>query len=307
MNAWKTLKWLSGGLASSIFVATLWLIEQFLADKSPSPALARIFDTVREHRFPTVGSLASLFLICCSVWLWADFRDACALLARQTGFFLPARRVQPQDFSLVGFHNFYQEKPEFGAARTLLREKHRILVQGRPAAGKTRMAFELARLLKGSWILRTFPDFRDWDKIEVPHRFFFPMRIVWFLDDLDKYVGTAAVDRGNRILRRQCDLTVIATCRTGDEFENVRTDKTLLPFAESLRVVRCSDYTKEELADLANKTGQIFSPEYTDGTPGSVTLGLEIMTRRFRSASAISKEVFRAILTSKHSVLSNCA
>jgi len=300
MNAWKVLKWLSGGLASSVFIATLWLVEQFLADKSPSPALVRIFRTFREHRFSAVGILASLFLICCYVWLWADFREGCALLARQTGFFLPARRVQPQDFSLVGFHNFYQKKPEFDTAQTLLHENRRIIVQGRPAAGKTRMTFELARLHKGSWVLRTFADFRDWDKIEVPHRFFFPMHIVWFLDDLDKYVGTATVDRGDRILRRQCDLTVIATCRTGDEFENVRGDKTLLPFAETLRAVRCSDYSEEELRDLANKTGNTFSPEYSDGTPGSVTLGLEIMASRFRTASPIAKDIFRAMLLFRH-------
>jgi tetratricopeptide (TPR) repeat protein len=297
MNAWKLLKWLSWGLASSVFLAVLWLVRQFLSEKNPSPALVRLFDVLRENRFSAAGILASLFLTCCLVWLWADFREGCALLARQTGFFLPARRVEPQDFGLVGFHNFYQKKTEFDTARTLLREKHRILVQGRPAAGKTRMAFELARQRKGCWVLRTSADFRDCDRIEVPHRFFSPMHVLWFVDDLDKYVGTAVVDRGDRLLRRQCDLTVIATCRTGEEFENVRTDKTLLPFAESLRVVRCSDYSEEELRDLANKTGNTFSPEYSDGTPGSVTLGLEIMASRFRTAPPIAHDIFRAILT----------
>jgi hypothetical protein len=82
--------------------------------------------------------------------------------------FAQGKKLTPRHFNLVGFHNYYLAKPELAQGERLLRNG-RVLILGRPAAGKTRMAYELAKMFPSYWVLRVEPDFKAWEKIQIPH------------------------------------------------------------------------------------------------------------------------------------------
>ena len=290
---WKAIKWATYTLLSGVLVKLIINIAQ---GSSPpeAPLTPRSILQHLAQRPQFVSSLLVLSIICCVAWLVADRQESLQQLAR-TAFFVPSHSLTPDELSIQAYSPFYCKTPEALSAERELATQGRVLILGRPAGGKTRLLYNLAAQTKDHWVLRLQPGFSDWRNLSFPR---VPPRckVLWILDDLDKFLGKLDLVQAHRVLRSQCQLKVIATCRLGPEFAMVRTDSELASFTEQLLPgITCPDLNRDELLLLAQKTGMPLDASSYDGTPGSVTLGLDAMKRRLKDATAEEQSLMKAL------------
>jgi hypothetical protein len=166
---------------------------------------------------------------------------------------------------------------------------------GRSKAGKTRLAYDLAKAAKDSWVLRVDENFAEWKDLDIPYYPLLKQSIVWIIDDLDKYVGKSDLALGDRILREVSHLRVIVTCRPGSEWDIVTSNLELKAWVSVLGSSRCAEFTQEELSAFAERIGEAAHPELYDGTPGSVVLALQGKKSLLRGANRNAKAVLWAM------------
>jgi len=296
MTIWKALKYLTCTFLSASVALSGWVLKEAVGKGPASPALEAVVSFVQANWLATTVLGLSWLLLCASVWLCADIRERLDALSKNAILFISGERLQPHHFNLVGYNAYYLQQPEYAEARSKLRNRDRLLILGRPAGGKTRMAFQLAKEAKGDWLLKLAPDF-DWRTLDVPYfPLLFKLRILWFVDDLDKHLGRLNVSQGERILGERCALKLIATCRSGEELEQVKSDYGMRSFVGSLgSPVICRDLSDEQIIELAGQVDRPADASLYDGTPGSVTLGLEIMRNRLQQAQPEATEILRAM------------
>src|SRR4051794_29849822 len=110
-----------------------------------------------------------------------------------------------------------------------------------------------------------------------------------------KYQGSTDFIQAELTLAAHCDLTIIATCRSGPEFDRTQSDPELRAFLQSFFAVHCSDFSASELIALARRVDKQFTLTSSDRTPGSVLLGLDAMRSRLTSANTDAQAVMRAM------------
>ncbi|HTD25141.1 MAG TPA: tetratricopeptide repeat protein [Terriglobales bacterium] len=204
------------------------------------------------------------------------------------------RKLRPADLGIVGFNTFYKAHSEAQEAKQALLQKNRVLIVGPPSGGKTRLAFNLAKDVGSSdLVLRLDPEFNDWKALNFP-KLGVRCKVLWIIDDADKFLGKLDLNRGERMLGEQCLVRIIVTCRSGQELEMVRSDAEMASFIDQFLTVSCSDFTETELADLAQSVGKP-APKIHDRTPGSILLGLEQMRVRLKKAGEKSQTLMKAM------------
>jgi tetratricopeptide (TPR) repeat protein len=194
----------------------------------------------------------------------------------------PVRKLTPEgDFHITNYDKFYIERESDKEIENLLRERKYIFITGIPMLGKTRMAYEACKKLKDFYLLKPKYGEIDIQKIKLP---FFKKKIVLFLDDLDKYVGKFNLDDLTRKLKEKAQhFVVIATCRSGKEFDQVFAKKEM----ETL-LTQCQKGKTEprllgldEEGRLAVAIGKRLQEIASDRTPGSITIDLRYMKERY--------------------------
>lgn len=287
---WKVVKWLCClGLAGFV-----WVVEQLLTQTKPVWLLAAIAATVRRHPYAACALAMAWPVVLACVWCWAHAQECFKKTEARVRLFCKGKRLQYSNFALVGFDEFYNQEEDFAEARAQLLAKNALLILGRPAGGKTRMAYEIAKQLEDHWVLRLDPELLDLvDELTFPIH---SPNLVWFLDDLDRYVGKRPLDSVRQVLDGNCKLKIIATCRAGEELESAKVEKEMRSFIESLgEPVACRDLSLEEWLSLARRTGKNARRELYDGTPGSVTMRLDNLGRELRSASVAEQQSMRGV------------
>jgi tetratricopeptide (TPR) repeat protein len=195
--------------------------------------------------------------------------------------FKPVRRLNPADFRITNYRPFYIQRESDREIESLLKERKYVFITGIPMIGKTRMAYEAAKKLKGFYLLKPKYERIDIKKLKLS---FFRNKVVLFLDDLDKYVGKFDVDDLITKLKKESkDFVLIATCRAGKEFDQVFARKEM----ETL-ITQCQKgkteprtVTKDEERKLATAVGRRLQGIPHDGTPGSITIDLRYMKERY--------------------------
>jgi tetratricopeptide (TPR) repeat protein len=280
-------------LLSSFVLAAVWVAKDQFSDK-PSAWIASALGTLRTHGTRSALSISAFLAACVILWLLADRKEALEKIIETGLVFVPSKKLRPDHLSLVAFNRRYVEHAEVADAQQKLSTQQLLLILGRPLGGKTRLAFNLAKQSKRHWILRVPPGFLDWKSLNfprIPHR----CKVLWIVDDVDKFLGKSDIPQGERVLGAKCDLKLIVTCRAGHELEQARSDKELAAFLERLPAVTCSDFAQAELVSLAQQVGKSKGPGLHDHTPGSVLLGLAEMRKRLDVAGPEAQAVMKAM------------
>jgi len=198
------------------------------------------------------------------------------------------------------YHEYYYRREEDDRIDEILKERKNLLVVGKPLAGKTRACFE------GLKSMEKHCSFSLLKHVEIDIEYFsFPEEIAFWrdntvmIDDLQRYTERRYFDHVLRFFASE-RIQVIATCRSGKDFESVR-DRMLdqnipleLIFKED-NIVELLNVSPNEGMDIAEKTGEDWDKVSFDGTVGSVFMKLVEMERRFRNSSPDEKSLLRTI------------
>lgn len=286
---WKAIKWATAALLSGVLVGPVIKLSLDSSPPSLSSALAKL------GQFHLLVPWVIVLFACCLLWLFADRKEKLEQLAGVT-FFKACRDLDAEhDMSITGYHDYFLSSPESAKAEHELATKGRVLILGRPAGGKTRLAYSLAKKAKRSWVLRLPSGFNDYKSLvfsKIPPR----PSVLWIVDNLNTFQARLDFAQVQQVLARQCDLKIIATCREGKELEDVSNDPELAAFIEPLLPgTTCPNFSGAALDLLAEKTGKPNTSSGYDGTPGSVTLGLGRMRKRLQDSTIEERELMKAM------------
>jgi tetratricopeptide (TPR) repeat protein len=193
----------------------------------------------------------------------------------------PVKKLTPDDFHITNYNPFYIKRESDKEIENLLKERKYAFITGIPMLGKTRMAYEATKKLKGFYLLRPKYERIEIQKLKLP---FFKKKIVLLLDDLDKYVGKFDLDDLIRKLKKESkDFVVIATCRSGKEFEQVFTEKEMETLLTQCQKGKTEPrlLNPDEESELATAIGKRLNEIASDRTPGSITIDLRYMKDRY--------------------------
>jgi len=295
MSLWRVLKLASYALFLGLTASTTKLLDwAFAKDRSASAQSA--LDILKNHWGAALIAFAGYALLCGSMWVLADIRERLAGVARLVPVFVKSANLQPRHLNLANYHKEYLDHPEYRQAMNSMRTNGRVMVRGRAKAGKTRMAFNLARRAGNTWVLRTREDFVDWSSLDIPnYSFLYRPRVLWIIDDLDKLLGKASLSQGLDFLESQSQLRVIVTCRSGEEWSRVQADPAFCSFVEAMTQVDCTDFSVQELVQLAAQTKQAQRGDVYDGTPGTVFLDVLGKRNLLLGAPRLAQSLMRAL------------
>lgn len=174
---------------------------------------------------------------------------------------------------------------------------HGICIFGKPAQGKTRLAWEAMQAELANWTLVRWPH-----TAQVPFDFVGQQgkQLILWLDDLHEYANPTESVNINDLLRRFIEegasLIVIATCRDGED--QLQAIKYLGNLLEQLIPVTLEDISLTEALNLTRilaQEGLEVSNDEFDGTPGSLIFGLQRMTSRYLNLTSSAQNVLKAM------------
>ncbi len=172
-----------------------------------------------------------------------------------------------------------------------------VCIFGKPAQGKTRLAWEAMHAELGNWTL-----VRWLHTAQVQFDFATQRgnKIILWLDDLHEYANpnesVIINDLPRRFIEEGATLIVIATCRDGED--QLQATKYLGNLLEQLIPVTLEDISADEalnLAEVLTQEGLEVSSDEFDGTPGSLIFGLQRMTTRYLNLTPSAQIVLKAM------------
>ena len=193
-----------------------------------------------------------------------------------------------------GFEEYYLPREADGPIGERLRSGRHVLVVGSPLAGKSRAVYQALRALPRVCHV-IVPWVRDVDTED----FLIPRHLLWWrtpillLDDLNKYFDKQDfMHLLRKFLERK--VTVVATCRSGEEHDRVRAameaDLASI-FGTPVHLGKISQEEAEEVAEQTNRP----VPRRFDGNIGSIFLDVETMRQRFLRFGDAERRVLRSV------------
>jgi len=172
-----------------------------------------------------------------------------------------------------------------------------ICISGKPAQGKTRLAWEAMQAELANWTL-----FRWSHLAQVPFDFDAQQgkQIILWLDDLHEYANpnesVIINDLPRRFLEEGASLIIIATCRDGED--QLQATKYLEKLLEQLIPITLEDISTNEALSLSKilvQEGLEVSSDEFDGTPGLLIFGLQRMTSRYLNLTPSAQIILKAM------------
>jgi tetratricopeptide (TPR) repeat protein len=205
--------------------------------------------------------------------------------------------LDPSDFGIYSYYETYIHRESDTEAEKSLKEKGIAFITGKPGIGKTRGAYELAKKLEGFYLLKP-----PYEKIDIQNLKFPPLfsekKIVLFLDDLEKYVGKFNLDELINILKKNSkEFKIIATCRSGKESDQIFAQKEMATLFSQCQVNKVDPrkLIEKEEKELARGIGKEWKDVKSDGTPGSIVLGLDQMEKRYKDLEDEPKTILHIL------------
>ena len=200
-----------------------------------------------------------------------------------------AKYITPKDLRVAKYNECYLKRSEDKELLEAINNNENALIVGMPQIGKTRAVYE-AIIQKEDFNIIKF-----WEKPiqfeEIPDDIF-KVKTIIFLDDLNNFVKKLNLyELIKKIKEKNEESLILATCRTGDEYEKVKEE-----FSDILRDFKIIEM---EIVDTISG-GKIAEKLNTnlkkfDGTPGSLILELESMENRHSSLPNECKIIFRKL------------
>ena len=268
-----------------------------------------IIQIINAHLFITI--IIFLFLGSLTISSFLAFRHSQRTLSTSTQSEYKLQQInqlEPTNFKLFRYiHNAYIQRDADTTARDILNGLSKgnsntshslgICIFGRPAQGKTRLAWEVMRAELPSWTLV------HWSHERI-HSLNFATQhnreVILWLDDIHEYAnpneGVILNDLPRRFAEAGIRLIIVATCRDGED--QLQATKHLGTLLEQLIPVTLEDISTNEAADLAKlltQEGLNVSNDEFDGTPGSLIFGLQRMTSRYLGLTDSAQIVLKAM------------
>ncbi|MFC2032397.1 tetratricopeptide repeat protein [Chloroflexota bacterium] len=203
-------------------------------------------------------------------------------------------RGKPQ----YGYHEYYFPRiAQDRDIRAKIQNSENVLVTGNPLSGKSRAIYEALVSSNEPYrvIIPRLENIQSQEDFRIPLCFFGGKKVL-LLDDIDKYADKQNFDY---LLQRflQRDIIIIASCRSGKEFEKMC--KYLETFHFDVpsifgHPVEISKITNNEAAEIVKQTSSKL-PDTFDGNIGSIFLGLDAMIERYRNCSDVEKGILHCI------------
>ena len=241
----------------------------------------------------------ALAIIPIAVWFWDGFLTRVERLHPYI-FFKKLNEIDYKDFHMAEFNNFYLERESDKKVRERLKNYENIIIIGKPLSGKTRAVYnhlnkiKTDKKFKDFWFVKPAPVEKEElfkKEYEIPKK----DKAIIVFDDLNKFVEKEfPIDVFTRVISKskKSKIVVIATCRSGNEYEKVK--EVCKEVRAILRKeIELQDISKENGKKIAKETGK--SMGEFDGTPGSITLGLEEMRTRYKSFNDYQKSILKCI------------
>lgn len=192
--------------------------------------------------------------------------------------------LTPEDFGIQKYKKAHVSRESDATIESLLEKNEEyILITGKPKIGKTRASYEAIRKFENFLLIKPRPEEIEIEKIIFPP--WSNKNLILFLDDLEEFIDMGIEHVINILKKKSKKLIVVATCRTGEELNRVKTEiyrqfttVELEEISEGDWKILIGDIRKED-KNLERNLRQQF-----DGTPGSATLDLEDMRRRYKGA-----------------------
>jgi tetratricopeptide (TPR) repeat protein len=172
-----------------------------------------------------------------------------------------------------------------------------ICIFGKPAQGKTRLAWEAMQAELANWTLVR------WSHLtQVPFDFDAQQgkQVILWLDDLHEYANPKESviinDLPRRFLEKGTSLIIIATCRDGED--QLQATKYLEKLLEQLIPISLENISTNEALNLSKllvQEGLEVSSDDFDGTPGSLIFGLQRMTSRYLNLASSAQIILKAM------------
>lgn len=201
----------------------------------------------------------------------------------------------PEDFGIQKYDSYYLERnTDEKIYEAMARENARVLVVGRPMAGKTRAVFRvIEHYYYQPYIYMPFPKEMDITKIDSKK---IESTSILFFDDIDNFTRKFSCYELFKKFKDSCNnLKVVVTYRTGQEESELRRDKELNDFMRTFERIELEDISLEEGKCIANNVRIDFKESMFDHTVGSVLLGLEAMIERFEKLEEEQKVLLRLV------------
>jgi tetratricopeptide (TPR) repeat protein len=255
------------------------IIASLIAGLILAPHLIPIFwKTYKTELYIAVLLITILALL---YFIWERAVRIKKGMAEAFDVFKPVKKLTPDDFHIAEYNEFYVERESDKHIETLLGKRKYVFITGIPMLGKTRMAYEATKKLKGFYLLRPKYERIEIQKLKLP---LFKKKIVLFLDDLNKYVEKFDLDDLIRKLKKESkDFVVIATCRSGKEFDQVFAKKEMETLLTQCQKREPRKLKQEEERKLATAVDKRLERIASDGTPGSITIDLRYMKERYEN------------------------
>jgi len=260
-------------------VLVLGIVASLIAGLILAPHLIPVFwKTYRTELYIAFLLIVALALL---YFIWERTVTSKEGLAEAFDVSKPVKKLTPADFHITNYRKFYIQRESDKEIEALLKERKYVFITGIPMLGKTRMAYEAAKKLRGFYLLKPKYERIDIQKLKLP---FLKKKVVLFLDDLNKYVRKFHLDDLIRKLKRQSkDLVVIATCRSGKEFDQISAEKEMETLLTQCHKGKTEPrkLEPEEQRKLATAVDKRLERIASDGTPGSITIDLRYMKKRY--------------------------
>ncbi len=292
---WKTIKWLLTTLWGLSLGFAVFTFYNWISGK-PLPKLPLFLSYLSANKL----ALILIFFLLGILALVAFQREILNNLENKVRFYKSTCQLKPSHInpSEAWYDRFFIERPSADRVGDLLVKGDGVVLLGVPLIGKTRFAFEALKRLGGYHVLTLTADKQDISAIKVPRSYLlFKPRLILFLDDLQRYIEKFSLLDLHRHLGKQShSLTILSTCRSGDEFDAVKNDQYFGPFINHyLEKVYVEELSREEEKALAAHLNRDWSETAYNGTPGSIVFNLEGMLLRLRASSDEVRTIMRSL------------
>ncbi|MGH9761686.1 MAG: hypothetical protein ACREAC_12735, partial [Blastocatellia bacterium] len=283
------------GTAGPLFWGLVVFLYQSTLRGDSVKNLPALLSFISGHK----GTLAAGIILFAVSALYAHQRDQLQAIQEKVFCYKSTTALRPSDIvsSAAWYNDYFLPRSAVETAVDLLTSHRGVLLLGVPLIGKTRCAFEALKKLKGHHVLGLAPDNKTED-IKLPRSWIVRKPgLILLLDDIDRLVGRFTPDSLYKQLERQSrSVTVLATCRSGQEHKLIGRDQAFGSFVSlNMTEVRVEQLTKPEERIVASQFAAEWSPDKYNGTPGAIVLGIDKMRVRLDGANQDVKTLMRSL------------
>jgi tetratricopeptide (TPR) repeat protein len=305
VSPWRIIKWVWHHTFVLIALGILITVaSDIITERIPHEWKEKMISIIKFiitfcfiHWMYSILFLAIVFISCLYFWVRENKNE----FGKIWEFYKPVKKLKPEDFKIQGYKKAHITRKSDTTIGVLLKNKEYILITGKPKAGKTRAAYEAIKKLENISVIKSKPEEIEIEKIKIPS--LSNKNFILFLDDLEDFIDKKIEYVIDILKKRSKKLIVVATCRTGKELDLVKAE--MYRQFETIKIEDISENDGEKLVEDIKKEDVNFkwNKKQFDGTPGSVTLDLEDMTRRYKNANN-GKVILKALKLLKEGNLS---